>query len=67
MRDLIKSTSQTDFYRALIISLITIVVLMLVIRYIWNNVLTKYITILKPVDSFIDTFLLAVGLWILGN
>jgi uncharacterized membrane protein SirB2 len=67
MRDLIKSTSQTDFYRALIVSLITIVVLMLVIRYIWNNVLTKYVTILKPVDSFIDTFLLAVGFWILGN
>jgi uncharacterized membrane protein SirB2 len=67
MRDLIKSTSQADFFRALLVSLITIVVLMLVIRYIWNTVLTKYITILKPVDSLIDTLLLAVGFWILSN
>lgn len=65
MQQLIKSSTKQDFYRELLMSLITLVILMIMIRYIWNNVFVKYITVVKPIDSFVDTLLMAVGLWIL--
>ncbi len=65
MQDLIKSTTKQDLYRNILVSLITLVILMIMIRYIWNNVFVKYITVVKPIDSFTDTLLMAVGLWIL--
>lgn len=65
MQQLIKSSTKQDFYRELLVSLITLVILMIMIRYIWNNVFVKYITVVKPIDSFVDTLLMAVGLWIL--
>lgn len=65
MKDLISSTNKSDFYRNLIVALITLVILMLMIKYIWNNVMVKYITVFKPIDSFGDALLMAVGFWIL--
>lgn len=65
MQELIKSTTKQDFYRNLIVSLITLVIIMLMLQYIWNHVMVKYITVLKPITSFSDTILMAVGLWIL--
>ena len=65
MQDLIKSATKQDLYRNILVSLITLVILMIMIRYIWNNVFVKYIIVVKPIDSFTDTLLMAVGLWIL--
>ena len=65
MQELIKSTTKQDFYRNLLVSLITLVIIMIMLQYIWNNVMVKYITVLKPITSFSDTLLMAVGLWIL--
>jgi len=65
MQELIKSTTKQDFYRNLLVSLITLVIIMIMLQYIWNNVMVKYITALKPITSFSDTLLMAVGLWIL--
>lgn len=63
MRELIRSGTFSK--EAVILSIVYLVTLFITIKYIWNHVLTKYITILKPVTSNIDTILLAVGLWIL--
>ena len=65
MQELIKSTTKQDFYRNLIVSLITLVIIMIMLQYIWNHVMVKYITVLKPITSLSDTVLMAVGLWIL--
>jgi hypothetical protein len=31
-------------------------------RFLWNGVMSKHITILKPVDTLTNTFLLAMGI-----
>jgi hypothetical protein len=60
--DLVNVSSVTDFLKWLIIFLLMLLIYVLIIRFLWNTVLVKHITILKPVDKLLDTFLLAIAL-----
>ena len=62
MRDILSSKTPQDFIYNLLIFLLYILVLTFVLRYLWNGTLVKHITILRPVDSLLNTFLLAVGI-----
>ena len=33
-----------------------------ILRFLWNGTLVKHINILRPVDSLMNTFLLAIGI-----
>jgi len=33
-----------------------------IMQFLWNGTLVKHISILKPVDSLLQTFLLAIGI-----
>jgi hypothetical protein len=35
---------------------------MFILRYLWNNALVKYTTVLKPVDSLFHMFILALAI-----
>jgi len=48
-----------------IIYTIVLLVSTLLLRYLWNESLVKHITVLKPVKSLLDAFLLSVALMIL--
>jgi hypothetical protein len=39
-----------------------VIILTFVLRYLWNNVLVDHITILRKVDTLLNTFLLALGI-----
>jgi hypothetical protein len=62
MRDILSSKTPQDFIYNLIVFILYILVLTFVLRYLWNSTLVKHITILRPVDSLLNTFLLAVGI-----
>jgi hypothetical protein len=62
MRDILSSKTPQDFIYNLLIFLLYILVLTFVLKYLWNSTLVKHITILRPVDSLLNTFLLAVGI-----
>ena len=62
MRDILSSKTPQDFIYNLLIFLLYILVLTFVLRYLWNGTLVKHITILRPVDSLLNTFLLSVGI-----
>jgi len=39
-----------------------VIILTFVLRYLWNNVLVDHITILRKVDTLLNTFMLALGI-----
>jgi hypothetical protein len=39
-----------------------VIIMTFFMQFLWNRTLVKHITILKPVDSLLQTFLLALGI-----
>ena len=62
IKDLVNLSSFTDFLKWIIIFTLVLLIYVLIIRFLWNTVLVKHITVLRPVDKLLDTFLLAVAL-----
>jgi hypothetical protein len=62
MKSLLYSRNTQEFLYNLLVFFIWVVLLTLFMRFLWNKTLTKYITILKPVDTLSQTFLLALGI-----
>jgi hypothetical protein len=44
------------------IFILYVIILTFVLRYLWNNVLVDHITILRKVDTLLNTFMLALGI-----
>jgi len=64
IQDFLNVKDTASFLKALVVFFILIVINMFVVRFLWNTSLVKYITILKPVDTLFDTFLLSIALTI---
>ena len=62
MKDILSSRNPQELFYNILIFLLYIIILTFVLRYLWNGTLVKHITILRPVDSLLNTFLLAIGL-----
>jgi hypothetical protein len=62
MKSILESrTQQEALYNALVFTAF-VIILTFIMRFLWNGTLVKYITILKPVDSLLQTFLLSLGI-----
>ena len=62
MKTLLESrTQQEALYNALVFTAF-VILLTFIMRFLWNGTLVKYITVLKPVDTLTQTFLLALGI-----
>jgi hypothetical protein len=53
--------SRERLYNAVIFS-IFVVFWTFFLKFLWNQTLVPHITVFKPVNSLVDTFLLALGL-----
>jgi hypothetical protein len=62
MYTILKSRNRQDALYNILMFIIYLVILTLVLRFLWNGTLVKYITIFKPVDSLLHTFMLALAL-----
>lgn len=49
-------------FTKLIFAIIFILILTFIARFLWNNVLVQHITILRPVKTLPETFLLALAI-----
>ena len=61
MLNILQSRSQKEIIYNLIVFLIYILIMTLVLRFLWNKSLVKHISVLRPVDTLFQTFLLAVA------
>jgi hypothetical protein len=62
MKDILQSRNRKEFIYNLIVFLAYLVIIMVVMRFLWNHALVKYVGVLKPVDSLYHTFLLALAI-----
>jgi hypothetical protein len=60
--DFVSIKNTGDFLKWLVVFLIVLLINVLVVRFLWNTVLVKHISIFKPVSSLLDTLLLSIAL-----
>jgi len=62
MKNVLYSRNREELVYNLIVLFVWVALMTLFMRFLWNGVLVKHITVLKPVDTLFQTFLLALGL-----
>ena len=62
MYGIFRAKTREELIREILFFIIYVVLLMFVLRYLWNNALVKYTTVLKPVDSLFQMFVLAFAI-----
>jgi hypothetical protein len=62
MKSILESRSQQEALYNIVVFMIFVVIMTIIMKFLWNGTLVKYITILKPVDSLLQTFLLSLGI-----
>jgi len=62
MKDMLYSRNRQELIYNFIVFLIFLTLMTVILRFLWNSTLVKHITVLKPVDTLTQTFLLALGI-----
>jgi hypothetical protein len=62
MLAVIGSRNTQELLYNLTIFVLYVIVLTFLLRYLWNGTMVKHISILRPVDTLLQTFLLALGI-----
>ena len=58
----VKSENKYDILMEFLIFILTILISTFVIRFAWNRSLVKHITVLRPISTMFDAFVLALSL-----
>ena len=62
LRDLANSKRPADFITEILVFILSILISTFVIRFAWNQSLVKHITVLKPISTFTDAFILSLAI-----
>ncbi len=62
MKDILSSRNAQELFYNLLVFLLYILIITFILRYLWNSTLVKHITVLRPVDTLLETFLLAIAI-----
>jgi hypothetical protein len=62
LKELAYTRRPIDALTEVLIFILVILVSTFVLRFTWNNSLVKHISVLKPLDTFLDALLLSISL-----
>jgi hypothetical protein len=62
MKAILESRTRQDALYNLLVFAAYVILLTFFMRFLWNGTLVKHISILKPVDTLLQTFLLSLGI-----
>ena len=62
MLNILQSRNQKEAIYNLIVFTLFVIIMTVIMRFLWNGTLVQHISILRPVDSLLQTFLLALGI-----
>jgi hypothetical protein len=62
MKTILESRTQQEVLYNTLVFTAFVILLTFIMRFLWNGTLVKHITILRPVDSLLQTFLLSLGI-----
>ncbi len=65
IREVAKSQTPSDALTEFLTFLVVLLITTFLIRLLWNMSLVKHISILKPVDSLTDAFILSIALQVI--
>jgi hypothetical protein len=65
LREISKTETKSDMLTEVLLYTLIILISTFLLRILWNRSLVKHISVLKPIDSMLDAFLLSVSLMIL--
>ncbi|MAT62336.1 MAG: hypothetical protein CL881_00905 [Dehalococcoidia bacterium] len=57
-----KAETKSDALTEFLTFVLTILISTFLLRLVWNRSLVKHVTILKPINTMLDAFILSVGL-----
>ena len=60
-----KSQNKSDMLTELLLFVLNILIATFVLRFAWNRSLVKHINVLKPIESMLDAFILALSINVL--
>ena len=62
IQEVTKSQNKSDALKEFLIFLLTVLISTFLLRLVWNRSLVKHITVLKPIDTLLDAFILAISI-----
>ena len=62
IKDITKAKTKRQVIEEILIFVLTVLVSTFVLRFTWNNSLSKHISVLKPIRSFFDALLLSISI-----
>ena len=62
IKDIIKAKTNKDALTEILMIVLSILVSTFVLRFTWNNSLSKHISVLKPLNTFLDALLLSISI-----
>ena len=65
IRDIVVTEKTEDRVKLVVVYTAIILLSTFLLRFLWNESLVKHITVLKPIKSMLDTFLLSIALMII--
>ena len=65
--NLIKSENKDDVVKQLLIFVLSILVSTFILRIVWNTSLVKHISVLKPINSLLDAFILSISIRVIAG
>jgi len=60
-----KAKSNKDALTEILMMVLSILVSTFVLRFTWNNSLSKHISVLKPLSTFLDALLLSISIQVI--
>lgn len=62
IRDIAKAKNTSDMLSEILLFVLSILLTTFVLRFLWNRSLVKHISVLKPINSLLDAFILSLAL-----
>jgi hypothetical protein len=62
IKEVVQTRRPVDALTEILLFVLVILVSTFVLRFTWNNSLVKHISVLKPLNTFLDAFLLSISL-----
>ena len=64
-KEIVQAKNSAEALNAILVFALMVLISTFLLRFLWNQGLAKHITVLKPVGSLTDAFLLSLGLSVL--
>ncbi len=62
LQEVTKSKSRSEMITEILIFVLNILISTFILRLVWNRSLSKHISVLKPISTLLDAFILSISL-----